>query len=256
MHSFDDHPADHAPRPIVGEAWDRMEPRAIPWHSHQRGQFIHVLTGCVTVQSADGLYVLPPHRAIWLPPETRHCVRYPGEIAFRGLFLDAVLSARFPARPTVMQVDALTRELIDKAARLPWDYPPDGREARLFAVLIDQLIEMRTAPLSLPDAQDKRLQRIMEALRADPADDRPIGAWANFVHMSERTLARRFVAETGMSFGVWRQQLRLLTVIERLAAGDPVTTIAIDLGYGTPSSLTTMFKKALGVPPSRFFETR
>ena len=92
MPSLDDHPADRAANAIVGELWDHLEPRSVPWHSHRRGQIIHVVKGCVTVQTEDGVYVLPPHRAIWLPPETRHMARYPGEIAFRGIFLAPRLS--------------------------------------------------------------------------------------------------------------------------------------------------------------------
>ena len=161
-----------------------------------------------------------------------------------------------PPKPTVLQVNALTRELIDTAARLPWDYSENGQEARLFQVLLDQLVGLPAAPLSLPQAKDARIGKITAALHDSPEDDRSIGEWAKLVHMSQRTLARRFIADTGMSLTTWRQQLRLLKVVERLGAGDPITTIAIDLGYGTPSSLTTMFKKAFGMPPSRFFAQR
>lgn len=254
MPDYDHRPADEAPNPIVGEYWDHVGPQTIPWHSHRRGQVIHVVRGCVTVETREGLFVLPPHRAIWLPPETRHSVRYPGEVAFRGVYLARDLTEPFPSRPTVLNVDRLTRELIDKATRVPWDYAAKGPEARLFAVLIDQMVALKSVPLSLPDATDKRLKSIMAALRDNPADQRTLIQWAESVHMSERTLARRFRAETGLSFSAWRQQLRLLTALERLAAGDAITTIAIDLGYATPSSLTTMFKRAFGVAPTRFFD--
>ena len=254
MDNLAEHPADRAERQVVGEYWDVPGPRSVAWHSHRRGQLIHTKRGCVSVMTGDALFVVPPQRAVWLPPETPHAARYPREVAFRGIFVAPALCAELPDRPTLVQIDALTRELIAVAARLPWSYAAEGPEARLLRVLLDRLAAaLPVAPLRLPEGRDPRVRKVMAALRADPADNRPLGAWAGSVHVSERSLARRFAADTGMSFGAWRQQLRLVAALERLAAGDPVTSVALDLGYRTPSSFTTMFKKALGVPPSAYF---
>lgn len=209
----------------------------------------------MTVETADGLFVLPPHRAIWLPPGTRHTVRYPGEVAFRGIYFAEGIDPALPSHPKVLSIDPLTRELIEKATRFGWDYPASGREARLFAVLVDQLTVLNAAPLGLPDATDGALRTVTAALRAEPSNPRTLPEWASSVHMSERTFSRRFRTETGLSFAAWRQQLRIVVVLERLAAGHPITIIAIDLGYKTPSSLSTMFKRAFGVSPSQFFKS-
>ena len=253
MYLLADHPADRADAPIVGEHWDVPGPQSVSWHSHRRGQLIYAQRGCVTVMTESAHFVVPPRRAVWVPPETDHAARYPGDVAFRGIFVAPSLCATMPPRPTVMQVDPLTRELIDAAVRLPWDYRADSREHRLMTVLLDRLVVLPAAPLQLPEGRDARVRRVMQALRADPADNRPLGDWARAVHLSERSLTRRFAEDTGMSLGAWRQQLRLALALERMAAGQPITTVALDLGYRTPSSFTTMFKKALGVPPSAYF---
>jgi AraC-like DNA-binding protein len=57
-----------------------------------------------------------------------------------------------------------------------------------------------------------------------------------------------------MSFGAWRQQARLIEALARLGAGEPVTTVAFDLGYESPSAFTAMFRRSLGVTPSRYFD--
>lgn len=253
MQDLADHPADRADAPVVGQYWDDPGPRELGWHSHRRGQLIYTQRGCVSVLTGDALFVVPSHGAVWMPPETPHAARYPREVAFRGIFVAPEACKAMPSRPTIVQIGPLARELIDAAVRLPWDYPADGPEARLMRVLLDQLVALPSSPLQLPEGRDRRVRRVMDALRSDPAADRPLGCWARAVHTSERTLSRRFIADTGMSFGAWRQQLRLITALERLAAGDPVTTVAIDLGYRTPSSFTTMFRKSLGVPPSAYF---
>jgi AraC-like DNA-binding protein len=111
----------------------------------------------------------------------------------------------------------------------------------------------RAAPLHLPLPRDPRLLAITERLTVDPADKRSLAAWARTAGASARTLARLFHRETGLGFAHWRQQARLLRALERLAAGDPVTTVALDLGYEGPSAFIAMFRSRLGATPGRYF---
>ncbi|MOA44098.1 HTH-type transcriptional repressor of iron proteins A [compost metagenome] len=74
--------------------------------------------------------------------------------------------------------------------------------------------------------------------------------------MSERTLSRRLFAETGMSFGAWRRQLHLMVALRGLAAGDTVQQVAGDLGYEAVTGFITMFKRALGTTPAKYFAGR
>jgi len=114
------------------------------------------------------------------------------------------------------------------------------------AVLLDELEQMPTAQLYLPISRDKRLRRIAAALMADPSNRYTIAEWATQVAMSERTLARLLIRETGMTFGRWRQQLHLLVALQRLAGGMSVQLVSGDLGYESVSAFITMFKKATG----------
>ena len=109
------------------------------------------------------------------------------------------------------------------------------------------------APLHLPSAADRRLTRIAETLLADPADPRTLADWAQSIGASERTLARLFTRETGMTFGQWRQQVRLLAALARLACGGSVTDVAFDLGYASQSAFIAMFRRTLGKTPGRYF---
>jgi AraC-like DNA-binding protein len=70
--------------------------------------------------------------------------------------------------------------------------------------------------------------------------------------MDRRAFTRLFRRETGMSFAAWRQQACLVVALPRLAAGDQVTAVALDLGYDSPAAFSTMFKRLLGVAPSRY----
>jgi AraC-like DNA-binding protein len=55
-----------------------------------------------------------------------------------------------------------------------------------------------------------------------------------------------------MTFGEWRQRRVLVAALERLADGSPVTGVALDLGYESPSAFIAMFKRVLGETPSRY----
>ena len=78
--------------------------------------------------------------------------------------------------------------------------------------------------------------------------------WADKLQITAKTIQRLFAKETGMTFGQWRQQSRLLRALERLATGEKVLDVAIQLGYESPSAFTTMFKRQFGRTPSQFFE--
>jgi AraC-like DNA-binding protein len=106
----------------------------------------------------------------------------------------------------------------------------------------------------VPACNDTRLRRVTEALLADPSDPRGLEQFAAMAGASARTLARLFRRETGMSFGAWRQQARLIEALARLGAGEPVTNVALELGYESPSAFTAMFRRSLGVTPSRYFD--
>ncbi len=125
-------------------------------------------------------------------------------------------------------------------------YPLNGPEERLLHVILDQIRNMHTTPLKLPVPEDSRLRKIYKHLSTYPGDRRTLEDRGKAVGATRRTLTRLFRLETGMSFGKWRQQLRILEALRRLGKKEPVTTVSIDFGYDSLSAFISMFKKALG----------
>jgi AraC-like DNA-binding protein len=136
---------------------------------------------------------------------------------------------------------------------VPPHYDEAGPDARIMQVILDEIRALPSAPLHLPRARDARLLRVTEALRADPADPRSLAAWGRAAGASPRTLARLFLAETGLGFRAWRQRARLLHALVALAAGEPVTRVAFEAGYDSPSAFIAAFKRAFGTTPARYF---
>ena len=70
--------------------------------------------------------------------------------------------------------------------------------------------------------------------------------------MGRRTFTRAFRRETGLSFAVWRQNVRLMEALSLMASGQSVTSVAYDVGYNSPSAFTAMFRRVFGVAPTAY----
>ncbi len=241
------------PRPVVAVAGDYPPGHWITPHSHARAQLVYASAGVMMVTAGPGIWLVPPQRALWVPARLEHEIRMRGAVKMRTLYIDTEAVPGLPEACGVVVVSALLRELILLATTLPDDYALNGPDGRLMAVLLDQLKALPTVPLHLPQPRDRRLLRITESLQADPGDARSLEAWAAVAGASARTLARLFLRETGMSFRAWRHQARLLQALVWLAERKAVTSVALDLGYDSPSAFIAAFKRAFGVTPARYF---
>ena len=240
-------------RPIVGYAADFPSGHEIRRHRHRAAQLIYAATGVMTVTTDDGRWIVPPQRAVWVPPRADHAIRMTGEVRMRTLYLDPDRLHDPPASCCVVHVSPLLREAILRVIDFLQPYPEHGREARLAAVVADEIEGASVAPFHLPMPRDPRLLAITSRLAHDPGDKRALDAWGRIAGASPRTLARLFHRETGMGFARWRQQARLLRALELLAAGGAVTEVALDLGYDSTSAFITMFRDSLGATPGRYF---
>ena len=243
------------PRPVAAAATNYPTGHSTDWHHHPKAQLIYGISGVMTVTTQAGVWVIPPGRAVWVPAGIEHKVDIAGVGRMRSLFVAADAARDMPGQCAVVTVPGLLKELILAAVELPKLYDEDGPDGRLMRVILDQLRRLKPTPLYLPNPSDARLKRIADAIAADPADRTPLDEWAKRAGASARTLARLFVKQTGLTFGAWRQQARLLKALEWLAEGRPVTAVALDLGYESPSAFIAMFRRALRVSPGRYFKT-
>ncbi len=225
----------------------------IPEHFHPEDQLIFASSGVMTLRTGQGIWVIPPMRAVWIPAGTPHSVAMAGAVSMRTLYFLPRLARSLPQRCFVMNVTPLLKELILHAcsfARLKKDVPA---EKRIIAILLDQLKAAHTVPLQLPRPSDTRALRVVQLLLNDPGEPRSLMALCRECGASKRTIERLFLTETRMTFGKWRQQLRLLHALQRLANGAKVTGAALDAGYSSTSAFISMFRKHLGTTPTRYF---
>lgn len=222
-------------------------------HHHPRAQLTYARSGTMTITTVSGIWVVPPQRAVWIPAGTEHSIAMTSPVEMVGVYVEPYAAPHLPQTACVIAVSRLLRELILEAASLPVLYDEDGRDGRVMALILDEVRALSALPLHLPRPRDVRLVRLCDELAAEPSSTRDLADWSAVVGASPRNLARLFLRETGMSFGAWRRQALLLASLSRLAAGEAVTTVALDLGYDSPSAFTAMFRRTLGVTPSRYF---
>ncbi|MBP0598869.1 helix-turn-helix transcriptional regulator [Herbaspirillum sp. LeCh32-8] len=241
--------------PIVVGRVDQCSPERPEPHRHQRYQFMCATTGVVHLWTSQGEWVLPPSRAVLIKSQTDHSswVTKPAEI--RTLYIDEKVAPDLGEyNCALVNVSPLMRELITVCADLPWNYEADSKAARMAQVLIDQIQEAAQAPVAVPLPQDPRAARIVETLRLDPGNKEPLSELAKQVGASTRTIERLFLKETRMTFGAWRHRHRLVTAVSRLAYGEQVNSVALEVGYESTSSFIAAFRATFGTTPARYFK--
>lgn len=245
---------------VVGtaESNDRLQfgTREVDWHSHLRGQIFCVDSGLMHVRTRHGSWILPPHRAGWIPPGEMHSATISGVMSGWFVLVAPACCADLPDRPCVVGISDVMRALVRRAVTWPVDDLLTPECQRIAAVLLDELRHAPREPLHLPLPTDRRLARIAQSLVDTPGDTRTLEAWAEWAGVSPRTVNRLFLAETGIGFAQWRRQARLVHALERLAAGEPVANVADALGYASPSNFIAMFRQYFGQSPARYFGRR
>ncbi len=258
LEDFEWRDPDEVDRPIVafGAAMSDVGGFELEPHRHRKAQLLYVQRGALSCEVEGGLWIVPPRSAIWIPGGALHAIKATGALEGYNAFVDPAVDTILPIACCAVSVTPLLRELLTRAAHLPYAYDERGSNARLVAVLLDEIAMAQVEDLHLPMPTDPRLRNIVDAMMASPADRGTLEIWATRAAMSQRTLLRVISRETGMSFGRWRQQLAVVLAVKWLAGGASLQQVSGDLGYESVSSFVTMFRKSLGTSPGRYMAER
>ena len=205
------------------------------------------------MRTSGGAWVVPTDRAVWIPATLPHSIAMSGMVSMRTLYLRPRLAKSLPRNCCVVNVSPLLKELILHACTVAALDRKIERQRHLIDLVVDQLETIQTVPLQLPNPSDPRALRVAGLLLSNPGDQRTLTQICKVAGAGKRTVERCFKEETGMTFGKWRQQLRLMQAMRLLAEGAKVTHAAMESGYSTPSAFISMFRKAWGTTPKRSF---
>jgi AraC-like DNA-binding protein len=220
-------------------------------HQHPWGQLIYASEGVMRVHVDDRLWLVPPQRALWAPPRTRHEIWAQGTFAMRTLYLSERLCALLPPVCEAIDVSPLLRELVLSIVRAGMLDGAKPTDRRAIAFLVDQLASPQVLPLTLLMPRDKRARLVADRLREHPSDPTELAELARYAGASTRTLQRVFRAETGLRFAEWRRRLRLLHAAALISTGVSVTAAGLEVGYQSTSAFIAAFRTELGLTPAR-----
>ena len=242
--------------------------RVVP-HAHPWGQIAISSAGVVRMTMPHGTTIVPPSRALWIPPGIEHALTVVEDADLLTLYVDpsrriqglasgAAEAARW-RQCRVLEASRLLLALAHELDTRPDDaaVAPDpdclARERRIAALLLDELRRAPQVPLGIALPGDKRLRRLCEAMLDDPSRHASLDGWAGDAGASARTIARLFRSELGTSFVRWREQVLLARAVPMAARRMPMAAIAAELGYASPSAFAAMVKRSVGSSPMRFF---
>lgn len=233
--------------------YDQLTPQTeFTPHSHPWGQLNRISLGLIELDLGDRLLAAPAEFLIWVPAGVRHSASVRQAMRYTSVYVGAEAAARLPGQPCLIPQTPLLRALLEDFCQRGVTVIHDQWDRLQAELLLERLVRAGHQDSYLPDSRHRQLAPILAAIRANPADNTTLAQWAQRVYGTERTLARHFQLELGMSFIQWRKRVRLLRALAWLREGRPVQDIAADLGYGTASAFIAMFNKQLGYSPERY----
>jgi len=238
--------------PIIRTLVTRHAPGfVIPVHDHSWPQLVEADGGLLTVDTLEGAWVVPSGCAVWIPAGLPHSLEMSGRVLLRSLYLAPAGAAALPGDCQVFPQSPLLAELIRHAVALGIARDEDPEHRRFAAFLVDRLRASRAAAFGLPMPGDPRALHIARRVREQPADASGLDHLAAGSGASRRTAERLFRAQTGMSFGRWRQRVRLVHALRLLSEGLPVTSVALEVGYRSTSAFISVFRSTFGHTPGQ-----
>ncbi len=218
-------------------------------HTHPEPMLTWSATATLLGTVAGRDWLIPPGYGLWVPGGIAHSgtVLHAGEMV--TITFDPERTPLGWTEPTCFAVSTLLGELVAHLHRIATTDPSrPAAEALLFRLLAP--LPAQHLHITMPS--DPRARTVAEGLIAHPDDQRELTAWADEVHASVRTLSRLFRAETGLSFAVWRTQVRIRAAIPLLGRGSPVGATARAVGYRTPSAFIATFRRVTGQTPGTY----
>ncbi|SAL53784.1 AraC family transcriptional regulator [Caballeronia udeis] len=248
-------------RPVRAKVQRLFMNQEVSPHRHPWAQLAFSITGMTRLIVEDGVFIVAPWQALWIPANVGHAVTVPAETEVYTLYFleDAIPvppnpvsgSARWE-RCRVIEVSDLLRAVVLQMDPRPDDDMPTvpdrpERERLLVNVAIEELSIAPSVPLGIELPKERRIRRLCQAVLENPMRHSTLDTWAEHAGASPRTIARLFRRELGIGFSQWRKKVLLAEAVSRAEDSKPINEIAAELGYTSTSAFSAMVKRSAGM---------
>ncbi len=220
-----------------------------------RHYLLYAKSGTLRLEAEGLRWTLPPARAALIAADHPVTIAILTQLTTASvLFAPGFMSAP-PRAVTVFDVSPLARELIHECRDFGPDSVLDAYARALFTTLSAVALKLcnTPSPFVLPVPSSPQLQRALDLTEAQAAGQPVFGAIARATGQSPRALSRRFAAEMGMSWQQALRRIRLMRAVELLAStADPVTEIAMTVGYTSLSAFNAAFRELVAMSPTQY----
>jgi AraC-like DNA-binding protein/quercetin dioxygenase-like cupin family protein len=218
-------------------------------HAHGSDQLIYATRGVMEVRSGNGLWLIPPQFALWIPARTFHSIRMLAAVSMRTLYFRPNLNAHSRQSCEVLSISPLLRELIVETVRVGRLRTRNRHECALRDLILLHLSQADATPTFIRLPEDARAAAAARAVIDNPARPWPLPALCVEAGASVRTMQRIFQKEVGIDFETWRRHVRLTKAVELLVSGRTVKEVSFAVGYRQPSAFVEAFRRTFGATP-------
>ncbi len=227
-------------------------------HDHYKGQFIYTEGGIVHIKTKTKTHFLPARHYMWIPPNTKHAI-YPRtpEVIMRNLYFPIQKNdSAFYRTEGIYPISDLLRLMLCYTRKWSGDILKTDKEkfpiVTAFKVLLPQ-ISQKPLMLTLPRANDPRLQKMVYYLKDNLDKNISLNEIASYLNMSERSFHRLFKGDFKMTFIHYYTLLRMFKAVEYILENKyTIGEIALMVGYSSLPTFSNTFSKILGKRPTEY----
>jgi AraC-like DNA-binding protein len=252
-----DHPLFPGGRPC--SSFCIVFPREVAWIQHENGPRFVADSRVATLYNQGQVY---RRWSIGRRPDRCDWLAFPASVVRDAVRAcspsdadDECRPFRFGFAPVAPSVYIAQRRLFDRLEHGAVSDLADVEERSL--ALLDTVVRQGYAVRNgtttgrPPSARVRdAIEHVRQLLAQRPADRTRLSDLAAAVDLSTFHLCREFRLVTNTTISAYRTDLRVRASLERVTAGEDLTSIALSLGFVSHSHFTHAFKAIFGVVPS------
>ncbi len=225
---------------------------AIEKHSHRWSQLLFASEGVLAVESQVACWIVPTHRAIWIPAGVEHALKMHGRTFLQTVYFESHFAILKPLACGAYEISPLMRELILYACSKGIIHGETEEDRNLIDFLAYQVCQLSPFPWKIPMPRDDRARRLAQRIIELPGTEESLRDLCQSIGSSLRTMQRVFSSELAIPLSRWRNQVKMVHAIQWLQSGRTITQIALDLGYESTSAFIFSFRQHFGVAPGQY----